>query len=1785
MPIEPSSSRSFARVFRHRLFRPVALSLLLFALAAGDARAQSVGSTARGAAGTSGGASASSTVRGGRSGERSDGATTTDVATSRGFDGRASQRASLVASVSTVGDRAVRLEYSFPSPRTAGGATLPPATPEGLDRYAIPGIDLTGFSKDLALKGSRVVIESVDIVEIAAPSMTFSPTTDVPLSGIESRDSAALAKLPAIRPTGIYPAEWAEVRFGGLVGDHPISTLLIHPYRYDPARKVILWARSIALRVESETRVDPAGVESIASAFAGAGRVRKEGSALMSAAPVDPTVAPDGFRYKFYTDQDGIYRVRVRDLAALGLPVGSIDARTLKLYRNGIEVPIYLYDRGDAHLDEDTLNEEYFEFFGQRKRADSGATANGATPSGSSKSDLYFDPYTRYSTFYLTWGGGLGKRIVDESGDVRITDPRRVIDLTNRNSSFPSTIHFEQDLVGPGTAELNNVELNSYSDLFDNNMWSSVPAKGIATFQIELPNPNVLRSEPVRMVAALRGASPSGLFREQALRARHTFGVYIQNQLAFDTSFVGQAKLIVATDSAKVHRVTSANLDPKGDATINFVNVGPDTSEYKERFFVNWFDLTYQRYYVARNNRLDFTAPPGLGPSYVTFSVRDFTSQNIRIYRDGISRVINFALQRITEPGKDTATESTYTAQFQLYVASDKEHFTAVTESQIQRPLMLRDRAVGLRSPDNDFSYIVIVDDSTAKLSTLNDPEHPLNRFARFREERGERVRIVRVGDIYDEFSGGAVSPWAIREFFRYAAHNWRRAPKYALIFASGVVPEVGSDYYKEHAYVPTIMFQTVDYGPTQCDYLLGCFDGDAVVRQNSAEGAVKRVIPDFFPEVIVGRVPVRSLSQISDYVSKLINQERANDLGEWRNRTTFIAGFNIEFASQINRFVEEEFRYTSEPFRILTGPEFMSGAYGDPGRLLPLMNDQGSGMVTYLGHGGGGQWEDALVVSASTVYKVKNENRMPAILSLTCFTGTYTPDKGLLSAFMVQPRGGAIVGLGTPGFGWLLNNTYLAESFFSVLNNPRYRGLSFGELVALGKAKYIGNYQSRFEDNVPTLAAMYSIFGDPSVRVPITQESIATSFDGATTATPGGTVSLRATLPFAATKVIATLVDTTETAIPGTRVELGGNGTINVSRQVPAGYAQSYVGIRLYASDATGRTATGSLRYPLASASIVGVRPVGTLGVGQDATFDITSARDVDIDHVLISLEHPGSAVYTKRSFPVAKTGPGTYRTTTPVAGADIQPGARITVVVPAATLATGDSTFVFYVPGGAEPAARRISAIDSTGESYGQPSEAMETLTNETIGMRATADGARLSATIYNWGDRAAQGVPYSIFYLDSAGASVTLAGGTVDLPAHDSLVVTHAIPSQLPVRRTVRLELAPKSGDLWQDVLPTNNKAFNTTSLAAGAFTQGGGIVGDPSGSPLFTIRSIGTFSITSAPTAGVVTAAAEPVLPPTEQRWTFLHLGDGSVGATALTLEADRPENREVAGTLTFHVDRSDTLFSSQLGIVRYDRTTRLWSLRESTRSSDSNEVSATVPIDGTYALVVVVDHEGPQIKFSVDGQFYNDGTVVPPKPRFSLVVNDPSGVTTDLDKISLTLDGRVLKANQDFVVIDSTVTPTTMNIRVEPDLSAGKHQLCGQLTDRLGNIGRACTSFEVETGLSVRIYGNYPNPFEGETFLAYEIRGASVVDEVELKFYTTSGKLIRTFRSPSTVPTEEASFMKGGTGQPTSLGYHEAWWDGTDEEGYPVANGVYFYKLRVRQKDDVVEQTGTIARIR
>ncbi|MDZ4183158.1 MAG: chitobiase/beta-hexosaminidase C-terminal domain-containing protein [Candidatus Cloacimonadaceae bacterium] len=78
-------------------------------------------------------------------------------------------------------------------------------------------------------------------------------------------------------------------------------------------------------------------------------------------------------------------------------------------------------------------------------------------------------------------------------------------------------------------------------------------------------------------------------------------------------------------------------------------------------------------------------------------------------------------------------------------------------------------------------------------------------------------------------------------------------------------------------------------------------------------------------------------------------------------------------------------------------------------------------------------------------------------------------------------------------------------------------------------------------------------------------------------------------------------------------------------------------------------------------------------------------------------------------------------------------------------------------------------------------------------------------------------------------------------------------------------------------------------------------------------------------------------------------------------------------------------------------------------------------------------------------------------------------------------------------------------------------------------------------------LPTALIGNYTNPFNPSTTIAYTIKEAG---KVRLDIYNSRGQLIRTLVNESRV-----------------AGAHSAIWNGSDHNGEPVSSGIYYYRMQ------------------
>ncbi len=82
--------------------------------------------------------------------------------------------------------------------------------------------------------------------------------------------------------------------------------------------------------------------------------------------------------------------------------------------------------------------------------------------------------------------------------------------------------------------------------------------------------------------------------------------------------------------------------------------------------------------------------------------------------------------------------------------------------------------------------------------------------------------------------------------------------------------------------------------------------------------------------------------------------------------------------------------------------------------------------------------------------------------------------------------------------------------------------------------------------------------------------------------------------------------------------------------------------------------------------------------------------------------------------------------------------------------------------------------------------------------------------------------------------------------------------------------------------------------------------------------------------------------------------------------------------------------------------------------------------------------------------------------------------------------------------------------------------------------------------------NTRLLANYPNPFNPETWIPYQLVSSS---DVEITIYDTKGHLIRTLA----LGHQEAGYYTNR--------HRAAYWNGLNSLGEQVASGVYFYQLR------------------
>lgn len=631
----------------------------------------------------------------------------------------------------------------------------------------------------------------------------------------------------------------------------------------------------------------------------------------------------------------------------------------------------------------------------------------------------YENVYTRANVYWLDWGGTPGIRLTE----LDVTPGGIAYDV----SSFKATTRTEVD-----TLYENFGDVYSGEDV-DHWMWLLLDSSFNPEFSLllDLPGLEVISSEEYNLTASFRGFTTVD---DHHVEVRWNACPW----LVIDAWWDGQDAIVV--EGAPVLGTwigTGSLIDP------NELVFTATTGELNS-FYLDWIEVAYWRDFSVLNDTLLFQKDPDVAP------------QTCRYKLTGLSDPANAELWNLTTNQRLIGFEtSADTLHFTCFTENDTYFFVAGPQGWLT-PQIVEDEPSDWSSTSHGADYIMI---SHEDFSSVIEPlkEHYVSE--------GLRTEIVKVGDIYDEFSYGMKTPQALFDFIQHAYYNYQSPPvSYVLLVgdASWDYKDKVPDPYQD--FIPTHSFPTYKWGETASDNWFISVTGN-----------------DPVPDCAIGRLPVNTTEEAQVMVNKALSYGETPPPGYWRSRIIFTNGANEMsdaeyFDATVEDLLQTYFPEWYDPPRIYWLPFTGNEQYqGDSTDLIEEIN-LGAAMINYIGHAGNQMW---YTLSIDNIASLENGGKLPFVTSFSCYTGIFSNTTGMGEVFVHEDGGGAIAYWSNGAVGFTYTNRWANEYIFAncygVTPSDPY---SFGWITTNAKLNYWATFSSDPNDVIRT----FTLLGDPGL-------------------------------------------------------------------------------------------------------------------------------------------------------------------------------------------------------------------------------------------------------------------------------------------------------------------------------------------------------------------------------------------------------------------------------------------------------------------------------------------------------------------------------------------------------------------------------------------------------------------------------------------------------------------------------------------------------------------------------
>jgi hypothetical protein len=1598
--------------------------------------------------------------------------------------------------------------------------------------------ELVVFSTPIAVPvdgNYTVIVESSE-------SKTFrgiylQPSYTMTLEGDEPVYTRAM-DFRAYNSNELYPVQLAEKGVEAFVGNRKFIPLIIKPFQYRAKSRELLVHSQITIRILINGTKNPSRnwqIQSNPLDTAGTAFYLNEASskAWRLEKQIDrnyqsPKNGSGGVNeIQLIVDTEGIYKVNYQYLMNLITQMAdslqivmdwtpaSVDPRYLELSDENGQVPIHFVGENDGSFDA----ADYFEFFGDKHYGDRG----------------YMDDFTAENVYTLKRIDRYGARMVVENGGLIVSN----VPQSSIPDSYQETVHFEKQLVsdklGNGWTQDNNF---FKEDIW---FWKKIKAPNLEIVPVELQYPIDSNIKKASARVSLMGLTyyPGSLGANQY---DHEASVRLNQAMINTHSWKYQNEKIFNNQE------DIPNTFLRHGTNNFYISLSGNTiMGSNEQVMLDYAEITYWREYRTDNDYIKFTKPSSSTNNLMQFELKGFSSPNVSVYKIGSSVFNNMQIEPFNIEGV-----APWTVTLQDSVASTSVRYFAVTEDLKKPPKSARlNIPSDLKNPINNGDVIMI----TAR--QFMDAEGTLQLVANW-ENKGYTTKIVDVQDIYDEFNAGIVGAEPIKDFIRYAYNNWSEPQvSHVMLLGEGVEDTRDESPSRIYNVIPAKKLWTFQVGAIASDNWYACIVGT-----------------DPLPDVSIARIGVWTNQQILDYAAKATSYHNNPQTSKlWNSHVTLTAGGKISdpddvFAQQSElirrKSIPEEYRVS----RVYTNTQTVSTDYfGGSSRLKEAFNS-GTKYLQFMGHGGGRVWADYNLFGFNDVASLNN-TVYPIVVSLACYASAFDTNgmASISEAFVLQPGKGAIGTAGFSGLGYLVQDVDWGLAYTDALFKRDFA--TVGEAWVFTLAKFFAVTVSKQAQYAMTNGAVY--LGDPliSMRKPIKDIPVQAANH---VLAPGETLRVNASFPLDVNfaRLYITKENETTVNIPFDRTVINGNYSAewtnssstatNYTRKIyVAGYSPTneYIGRSLFS---VGKPSVMHLAMSPSEPTWRDSVSFSAKVFSSDRVSSLTCRVRIDSTWVTIPMQKSvsDSTVFiSSGKYPNKRTNKEIfykYMLTTPTGYAE--------------------SYLRSYVVRGPELVLRDIR-LEQVGQN----------LQIKVLGANVGNSNSIATELSLYYG---APSTPFSSLSFFSKQPYLALEVGQ---ERWETILLTGIQNANFKFQARVDSSNVNQEWSPYDTFIndPTNYIDLETSLNYFNVGVTGAllssidsnlsclvpaGLV--PSGSSFFTINALSPRGYLNQPDVKPILYRAVESITANQNSVPY--------EITSLNSELTDSQGAFINGKkiqLTFFYHPTDTATQSQENgnkykIYRYNSEFTKWVLQGGFIDTTANTVTLEVNRPGIYALFLNSDSKVPTIDVNVQDQEFTVGGYIAGNGVISLLLSDDNGINIIDDSITLSMNG-VVVPEADYVISVNQENINRIPIKYQISLGKGDHELKVDCRDLNGNYNTRDIQFRVNDQFDVTNIANYPNPVlgravdaknDGRTRFTYVLTDGA--DEVTIKVYTVSGRLVKTFSN-----------------LPVGVGYHEYprtlyGWDCKDDLGYSLANGIYFYRLVARQGNKKIEKMQKMA---